>query len=133
MTYCLLFQPLVSLTLFLLVIISFIRRDENRQNANDLMAKLKDDLQLKQFLEDSNDVIDWMNERYQSASDESYKDVQNVRSKLQKHAAFEAELEANKVKIEALKEVSYHFNNTLNILYYVQSFCYNTHVSSIYK
>lgn len=46
-----------------------------------------------------------MNERLQSASDESYKDLTNVRSKLIKHAAFEAELEANKTKIDALKKV----------------------------
>ena len=47
-----------------------------------------------------------MNERLQSASDESYKDLTNVRSKLIKHEAFEAELDANKIKIEALKKVS---------------------------
>lgn len=80
------------------------RRDENRKNANELMAKLQEDLRLKQFLEDSDEVIDWMNERLQSASDESYKDLTNVRSKLIKHAAFEAELEANKTKIDALKK-----------------------------
>lgn len=31
-------------------------RDENRKNANELMAKLQEDLRLKQFLEDSDEV-----------------------------------------------------------------------------
>lgn len=81
------------------------RRNTNRENANDLLAKLREDLRLKQFLEDSTEVIDWMNERMHSATDESYKeDTSNMRSKLLKHAAFEAELNANKIKIDALKK-----------------------------
>ena len=47
-----------------------------------------------------------MNERFLLASEESYEDLTNLRSKLMKHAAFEAELESNKTKIEALKKVS---------------------------
>ena len=46
-----------------------------------------------------------MGDRLKSASDESYKDPTNVRSKLLKHKVFEAELEANKIKIDALKRV----------------------------
>jgi len=61
-------------------------------------------LNLKQFLEDTEEVIDWMDDRLKFASDESYKDPTNVRSKLQKHKAFQAELHANKIKIDALKK-----------------------------
>ena len=86
------------------------RRKTNRENANELLSKLKEELKLKQFLEDSNEVIDWMNERLQSATDESYKDdTSNLRSKLLKHSAFEAELNANEIKIDALKKVGYNF------------------------
>ena len=46
-----------------------------------------------------------MGDRLKSASDESYKDPTNVRSKLLKHKVFEAELEANKIKIDTLKKV----------------------------
>ena len=84
------------------------RRDVNRENANVLLEKLREELRLKQFLEDSNEVIDWMNERMHSATDESYKDdTSNMRSKLLKHTAFEAELNANKIKIDALKKVCF--------------------------
>lgn len=84
------------------------RRDVNRENANVLLEKLREELRLKQFLEDSNEVIDWMNERMHSATDESYKDdTSNMRSKLLKHNAFEAELNANKIKIDALKKVCF--------------------------
>lgn len=47
-----------------------------------------------------------MNERFQLASEETYDDLTNLRSKLMKHAAFEAELESNKTKIIGLKKVS---------------------------
>ena len=47
------------------------RKNTNRANANELLAKLKDELRLKRFLEDSGEVIDWMNERMHSATDES--------------------------------------------------------------
>ncbi|XP_065656363.1 spectrin beta chain, non-erythrocytic 1 isoform X4 [Hydra vulgaris] len=79
-------------------------RKKNRDLAENLLAELLQDLQLKQFLEDSSEVIDWMNERLQSASDESYKENTNIRSKLIKHTVFEAELDANKVKMDILKE-----------------------------
>ena len=91
------------------------RRNTNRENANDLLAKLREDLHLKQFLEDSNEVIDWMNERMHYATDETYKDdTSNMRSKLLKHSAFEAELNANKIKIDALKKVSNRVTNSLS-------------------
>ena len=48
-----------------------------------------------------------MDDRQKSASDESYKDLTNVRSKLLKHKVFEAELEFNSIKIDALKKVGF--------------------------
>jgi len=86
-------------------------RNTNRTNANELLDKLREDLRLKQFVEDSTEVIDWMNERMHSATDESYKDdTSNMRSKLLKHQAFEAELNANKIKMDTLKKVFLYSN-----------------------
>ena len=47
-----------------------------------------------------------MKERCQAANEDTTtsEDVTNVRSKLMKHKAFEAELAANKIKIDGLKE-----------------------------
>ena len=39
------------------------------------------------------------------ASDESYRDPTNLQSKLQKHAAFQAELSSNKGRVDSVTEV----------------------------
>lgn len=44
----------------------------------------------------------WINEKIQVASDESYRDPTNLLSKIQKQAAFEAELSANKGRVDAV-------------------------------
>ena len=41
------------------------------------------------------------------ASDESYCDPTNLQSKLQKHQAFEAELSANKERVDTICKVGY--------------------------
>ena len=41
----------------------------------------------------------------QTASDESYRDPTNLQSKLQKHQAFEAELSANKGRVDSVRQV----------------------------
>ena len=44
----------------------------------------------------------WISEKLQTASDESYRDPTNLQSKLQKHQAFEAELSANKGRVDSV-------------------------------
>jgi spectrin beta len=43
----------------------------------------------------------WIKEKHQVASDESYRDPTNLAGKIQKHQAFEAELTANKRRLDA--------------------------------
>ena len=47
----------------------------------------------------------WISEKLQTASDESYRDPTNLQSKLQKHQAFEAELSANKERVDTICKV----------------------------
>ena len=47
----------------------------------------------------------WISEKLQTASDESYRDPTNLQSKLQKHQAFEAELSANKGRVDSVRQV----------------------------
>ena len=44
----------------------------------------------------------WLQEKLQIASDESYKDPANIQNKHQKHQGFEAELAANAERLQAL-------------------------------
>lgn len=48
----------------------------------------------------------WILGKLQTASDESYRDPTNLLAKLQKHQAFEAELTANKARVESVAKVS---------------------------
>ena len=49
----------------------------------------------------------WISEKLQTASDESYRDPTNLQSKLQKHQAFEAELSANKGRVDSVRQVGH--------------------------
>ena len=60
-------------------------------------AKLEAALRLQQFLRDAADAEGWMADKAQTASDPTYRDAANLRSKLQRHLAFQSELDANKV------------------------------------
>lgn len=44
----------------------------------------------------------WLHQKQQVASDESYRDSSNLQSKIQKHAAFELELSANRGRVCAV-------------------------------
>ena len=46
-----------------------------------------------------------MKEKYNTATDESYRDLTNLREKLKKHQAFEAELKANNERLKDINEV----------------------------
>eukprot|EP00795_Rhopilema_esculentum_P013447 gene13447-4319_t len=80
------------------------RRRVNRENIMIKLEKLRADLKLKQFLQDTDDVTHWLNDRLKVASEEPHQELTNLRSKLTKHQAFEMELQANKQKIESINE-----------------------------
>ncbi|ESO95207.1 hypothetical protein LOTGIDRAFT_202396 [Lottia gigantea] len=84
-----------------------------RDQVLDRWSKLKDDLidnrsklgeaqTLQQFSRDADEMENWLQEKVQIASDESYKDPTNIQSKHQKHQAFEAELAANSERLQSL-------------------------------
>ena len=47
-----------------------------------------------------------MKEKYETATDESYRDLTNLLPKLKKHEAFEAELQANKRTLDSINKAS---------------------------
>lgn len=47
-------------------------------------------------------MTEWINEKYDLAADESYRDLTNLLPKLQKHMALEAEISQNKVRLNTL-------------------------------
>nr|XP_016847800.1 PREDICTED: spectrin beta chain, non-erythrocytic 5 [Anolis carolinensis] len=58
--------------------------------------RLLESLLLQEFSHDTAELLLWMEEKYKTASDESYRDPTNVLRKLKKHEAAEQEMMANK-------------------------------------
>lgn len=65
-------------------------------------SKLGESQTLQQFSRDADEIENWIAEKLQLATEESYKDPANIQSKHQKHQAFEAELAANAERIQSV-------------------------------
>uniref|UniRef100_A0A8D0D6R9 Spectrin beta chain n=1 Tax=Sander lucioperca TaxID=283035 RepID=A0A8D0D6R9_SANLU len=72
------------------------RLEQNKEAANELLTKLKDNRELQHFLQDGQELTLWINEKMLTAQDMSYDEARNLHSKWQKHQAFMAELASNK-------------------------------------
>ncbi|XP_034461840.1 spectrin family protein isoform X1 [Hippoglossus hippoglossus] len=72
------------------------RHFKNKEAANELLTKLKDNRELQHFLQDGQELTLWINEKMLTAQDMSYDEARNLHSKWQKHQAFMAELASNK-------------------------------------
>lgn len=68
----------------------------------DMLEKSKS---LQAFLRNVNDVETWLNQKLQTAADESYREPINLQNKIQKHATFEAEVIASGERIQNVVEV----------------------------
>eukprot|EP00118_Oscarella_pearsei_P018333 m.187592 g.187592 ORF g.187592 m.187592 type:complete len:2651 (+) comp39364_c0_seq1:28-7980(+) len=80
------------------------RRQMNREKAGRRKVALEASLALFQFHRDADELEDWISEKKAVASDESYRDPSNMLQKLKKHEAFEAELDANKPRLDKIQE-----------------------------
>ncbi|XP_035246925.1 spectrin alpha chain, non-erythrocytic 1-like isoform X2 [Anguilla anguilla] len=66
-----------------------------KELSNQRRQKLEDSYRFQFFRRDADELEKWVLEKLQIASDENYKDPSNLQGKLQKHQAFEAEVQAN--------------------------------------
>ncbi|XP_031552905.1 spectrin beta chain, non-erythrocytic 1-like isoform X2 [Actinia tenebrosa] len=80
------------------------RRNANRQKMEAALQRLRDALALQQFIQDAEDMYDWLKEKHQVASEETYRELSNIGGKVMKHKAFEAELMANKERLDQISE-----------------------------
>lgn len=72
--------------------------------ARERYSNLEESLSLQQFLRDADEAKSWMSEKSKVAGDETYRDPSNLEVKIQQHQDFEAELHANKGRIDAVVE-----------------------------
>lgn len=75
------------------------RRNANKEKAHQQMETLKDQLQLHQFLQDCEELGEWVQEKKFTAQDETYRSAKTVHSKWTRHQAFEAEIASNKDRL----------------------------------
>lgn len=65
--------------------------------------RLEESRKLHDFIRSCGEFITWMNAKLQLAYDEEYTDATSLRSKLQKHLAFETELQASEERVDAIR------------------------------
>uniref|UniRef100_A0A4W6CQK1 Spectrin beta chain n=1 Tax=Lates calcarifer TaxID=8187 RepID=A0A4W6CQK1_LATCA len=70
--------------------------DKNKRRAQEVSEKLRDNRDLQHFLQNTQDLTLWINEKMLTAQDMSYDEARNLHSKWLKHQAFMAELASNK-------------------------------------
>ncbi|NXK01173.1 SPTB2 protein, partial [Corythaixoides concolor] len=80
------------------------RHRRNRDAAQELLAKLRDNWELQRFLQDGQELTLWINEKMLTAQDVSYEEARALHAKWQKHQAFGAELAANKGWLEKMEK-----------------------------
>uniref|UniRef100_A0AAQ4RED3 Spectrin beta chain n=1 Tax=Gasterosteus aculeatus aculeatus TaxID=481459 RepID=A0AAQ4RED3_GASAC len=72
------------------------RNNKNKRRAREVSEKLNDNRDLQHFLQNTQDLTVWINEKMLTAQDTSYDEARNLHSKWLKHQAFMAELASNK-------------------------------------
>lgn len=80
------------------------RREANLKRAAEMTDKLKDQLQLQQFLSNCDELNEWMQEKAIVAEDESYRSAKTLHSKWTRHRAHELEIAANKDRLKRLRQ-----------------------------
>ncbi|KAL3083302.1 hypothetical protein niasHS_011104 [Heterodera schachtii] len=78
------------------------RRAANREKAQAMLDKLREAVQVQQFLSDCEELREWIEEKMIRAQDETYRDAKTITSKFMRHQAFQAELAANKRRLEEI-------------------------------
>lgn len=82
-----------------------LQRYENFKGAAKVRRdKLEDARAYQYFKRDADELEAWINEKLQTANEDSYKDTTNLQAKIQKHEAFEAEVAAHYNAIAALDD-----------------------------
>jgi spectrin beta len=79
------------------------RRDSNRDRAIEMQEKLKNQVKLHEFLQDLEELNEWVQEKSLLARDDTYRTAKTVHSKWTRHQAFEAEIAANKDRLHTVE------------------------------
>ncbi|KAM6131195.1 spectrin beta chain, non-erythrocytic 5 [Pterocles gutturalis] len=79
------------------------RKEKLLENAAARRRLLEESRLLQKLLKNSFEVAAWINEKNSIAQDDSWKDPSNLQTKLQKHQTFQAEIMANRNRLDSIK------------------------------
>lgn len=76
---------------------------------------LQDALAFQEFKADADEFVTWSSDKIKTAQDDSYRDLSNIEEKLQKHEAFEAEINASQSRITSMITISQDVKSRSNV------------------
>uniref|UniRef100_A0A336LM29 Spectrin beta chain n=1 Tax=Culicoides sonorensis TaxID=179676 RepID=A0A336LM29_CULSO len=82
------------------------RRDANKARAIEMHEKLKNQVKLHEFLQDLEELTEWVQEKHLTSKDDTYRSAKTVHSKWTRHQAFEAEIAANKERLHEAEKAA---------------------------
>ena len=94
-----------KLTAIVAFVVSPRRRKANREAAEATLNRLNDNRLLQSFLQEADELGIFLVEKTVVAQEETYDEARSLHGKWQKHQAFEAELTANKGRVDAITKV----------------------------
>jgi spectrin beta len=80
------------------------RRNSNRAAALGQMDRLRDDHMLHSFLQDCDELNDWIQERHVIVQQDTYRSARTIHSKWTRHQAFASEINSNKERLEKVQQ-----------------------------
>lgn len=80
------------------------RFSENEKNSLVVLNRLRDSVKYYQFLQDCDELKEWLEFKQIQAQDESYRDTKNIHMKYLRHKGFESEIQANRNRLEDLEK-----------------------------
>ena len=80
------------------------RRNSNHEMALAQLEKLRDQLLLHQFLQDCEELHDWIQEKNVLVQEDTYRSAKTIHSKWTRHQAFQSEIASNKERLEQVQK-----------------------------
>merc|ERR1719402_900549 len=80
------------------------RRNSNRGAALSQMDKLRDDHMLHSFLQDCDELNEWIQERNVAVQQDTYRQARTIHSKWTRHQAFASEIDSNEERLEKVQQ-----------------------------
>merc|ERR1719410_2301265 len=80
------------------------RRNKNRAQAMEQLERVRDQHLLHTFLQDCEELHDWIQERNVLVQEDTYRSARTIHSKWTRHQAFQSEIVSNKDRLEKILE-----------------------------